>query len=140
MPESNIGAVNATPLIDVVLCMIVFFLIVGRLAETQRAPMQLPQSVSGEQETPPNSLVINIVPGEGPGSATRVIVDDDEVGYEGIEPALRARLARQPNVVVQIRAPRGSTYGLVEPALEACGRAGVPDVRLATERAEGGAS
>ena len=35
MPEETVAPVNATPLIDVVLCMIVFFLIVGRLAESQ---------------------------------------------------------------------------------------------------------
>ncbi|MBL0920674.1 MAG: biopolymer transporter ExbD [Phycisphaerales bacterium] len=137
MPEDSVAPVNATPLIDVVLCMIVFFLIVGRLAETQRTPMRLPESSVGSAQMPPDSFVVNIIPGEG-GVGAQVIVNNADVGFEGIEPALRERLERQPNVVVQIRAPRDAPYGLIEPALEACAKAGAPEFRLATERAGGG--
>lgn len=131
--EETVVPVNMTPLIDVVLCMIVFFLIVGRLAEAQRQPMALPESAAGRADMPSDSFVINIVPLGASGGA-RVLVDDDEVGYEGVGPALRARLAREPNVTVQIRAPRDIAFGLIEPALDACAEAGVRDVRLATRR------
>lgn len=134
MPEESVAPVNATPLIDVVLCMIVFFLIVGRLAETQRTPMRLPESASGTAEMPPDSFVVNIIPAAHPADPAQVIVNDLDVGFEGIEAALRERLERQPNVVVQVRAPRDAAYALIEPALEACARAGAPEVRLATER------
>jgi len=142
--EDTVAPVNMTPLIDVVLCMIVFFLIVGRLAETQRSPMELPESISGRADMPQDSFVINIDPGgrDGdPGAGPIVMVDDEIVGYAAVTSLLRARLSREPNVVVQIRAPRDAPFGLVEPALDACAEAGVRDVRLATRRPddEGGA-
>lgn len=130
-----VAAVNATPLIDVVLCMIVFFLIVGKLAATQRTPMQLPESVSGAPDMPPDSFVINILPAVGPGPVM-LMVDNQEVTTDRIGPLLAARLARNPRVTVQIRAPRSTPYGVIEPAIEACAAAGVRDVRLATERAD----
>lgn len=135
MPEESTAPVNATPLIDVVLCMIVFFLIVGRLAETQRTPMRLPVSAVGTAQMPPDSFVVNIIPGESVSAPAQIIVNNEDVGYEGIEPALRERLERQPNVVVQVRAPRDAPYGMIEPALEACSKAGAAEVNLATERA-----
>lgn len=135
-PESAAAAVNATPLIDVVLCMIIFFLIVGRLAETQRAPMILPESVAGAPDMPPDSLVINLLDSPADDAPISLLLDDRAAAIDDVEPALRDRLARQPNVVVQLRAPRDTPYSRIEPILEACSRAGVADVRLATERVE----
>ncbi len=140
LPEETVAPVNATPLIDVVLCMIVFFLIVGRLAESQRTPMRLPESASGMPDMPPDSFVINIVPGATPGAEPTLVVNDAQVHFDEIEALLKARLETHPNVVVQVRAPRDAPYGLVEPALEACARAGAPEVRLATERIGAGAA
>lgn len=136
--HEGVSPVNATPLIDVVLCMIVFFLLVGRLAQTQRIPMRLPESASGSADMPRDSFVINLVPGEGPGGAAKILVNDLVVGIEGVAPALSARLNDNPGVTVQIRAPRDIAYGQVEPILEACASAGVTDVRLATDRAQSG--
>ncbi len=137
--HDEVSPVNATPLIDVVLCMIVFFLLVGRLAQTQRIPMRLPESASGSADMPRDSFVINLVPGEGAGGGVKILVNDAVIGIEGVGPALSARLNDNPGVTVQIRAPRDIAYGEVEPILEACASAGVSDVRLATDRTPGGA-
>lgn len=135
MPVSEPAtAVNATPLIDVVLCMIVFFLIVGKLAATRRTPMDLPRSATGAPEMPPDSFVINIVPSDA-GRPPSVVIESETTDLAGITPMLQARLARNPRVTVQIRAPRNAAYSAIEPAIEAAAAAGVRDVRLATDRA-----
>lgn len=130
--HDEVQPVNATPLIDVVLCMIVFFLIVGNLAEGQRAPVELPVSATGRQEKPPESLVINLVVREGE-DEPRVMADADEVGFEGVTAAVREAVARSAAIEVQLRAPRDIGYGWVERALERCAEAGVRDVKLATQ-------
>lgn len=135
-PEAT-SPVNATPLIDVVLCMIVFFLLVGRLAQSQRTPMRLPESAAGSADMPRNSFVINLMPGDDPSGPPRALVNDAPTPIDGVGPALAARLRTDPTVTVQVRAPRDMAYGLIEPVLEACAAAGVADVRLATERADG---
>lgn len=143
--QEDVSPVNATPLIDVVLCMIVFFLLVGRLAQTQRIPMRLPESASGSPDMPRDSFVINVVPeGGSPASPTgagvRILVNDQVVGLDAVAPALAAHLVTHPAVTVQIRAPRDVAYGVVEPILEACASVGVADVRLATDRSGAGAA
>lgn len=129
--------VNATPLIDVVMCLIVFFLMVGRLAEQQRVEVRLPESALGEEERSSERFVINVLAGDE-GSA-RFVVGDREMSAEEVSGTLRARLDAGADVSVQIRADRGMAFGLIEPAMEACVEAGVKNVRLATEKTNGGA-
>jgi biopolymer transport protein ExbD len=133
------AAVNATPLIDVVLCMIVFFLIVGKLAESQRLAMDLPEARTGESEQPRESFVINLV--RGGGLEPRIVVAGEDVDLEQMERQLRERAAETPDLSVEVRAPGDAPYRWIERAMDACARAGVADVRLAASRPrEGGGS
>jgi biopolymer transport protein ExbD len=135
-PETS-AAVNATPLIDVVLCMIIFFLIVGQLAEGQRLAMDLPEAQTGESERPRESYVINVVR-ESDASEPALIVGGETLTLEGVEEALRERASRTPDLAVEIRAPGDAPYRWIERTMDACARAGVSDVRLAAARpAEG---
>ncbi len=127
--------VNATPLIDVVMCLIVFFLMVGRLAEKQRVEVRLPESALGEEERASERFVINVV--EGAEGGARFVVGDRELSAEEVAGTLRSRLDAGADVSVQIRADRGMAYGMIEPAMDACVEAGVKNVRLATEKSAG---
>ena len=131
-PETQ-TAVNATPLIDVVLCMIVFFLIVGQLAEGQRLAMDLPEAQTGESERPRESYVINLVR-DAASDDPMLVVGGDTLTLDGIESSLRERAERTPDIAVEIRAPGDAPYGWIERAMDACAKAGVSDVRLAAAR------
>lgn len=137
--ETN-AAVNATPLIDVVLCMIVFFLIVGQLAEGQRLVMDLPEAATGESERPRESFVINLLSaGDGRSDSPRIVVSGEEFDLEGVERAVRERTRESPGLAVEVRAPGDAPYRWVEQTMDACARAGVRDVRLAAARPREGA-
>jgi biopolymer transport protein ExbD len=125
------GDVNVTPLIDVVMCMIVFFLIVGKLVADQRAQLRLPETRSGSARPAQDVFVINVL-ASAEGEA-RVVVDNDPVETPVLRELLRARLLRDPATVVQLRASRELPYGAVRPVIDACRDAGVPSVRLAAE-------
>ncbi len=148
---SSVEGVNVTPMIDVVMCLIIFFLIVGKLAHDQVAGMRLPQTRIGEGEGPRGGIVISISPARaGEAGAVRW-------SAEGIEPALFARVRVQQQEVqsagelqqalqtalgptapgaarVQVRADRDAPYGLVEPAMRSCRALGISGVMLVTER------
>src|SRR3954465_2361243 len=48
MPEMKEGGVNVTPLIDVVMCLIIFFMLVAKIGvSTGASPMELPQTIMG---------------------------------------------------------------------------------------------
>ncbi|MCW5764452.1 MAG: biopolymer transporter ExbD [Phycisphaeraceae bacterium] len=142
-PAGTLEAVNVTPMIDVVMCLIVFFLIVGKLAADTGGTVRLPGSAAGLAATRPPALTILVGPPEGAerptrwgGVPARVLVDGRAVTDEAaLETLLRERLATlEPGAPVQVRADRDMRYEAVEPVLRACGRAGLTNLRLATER------
>lgn len=120
------GGVNVTPLIDVVMVMIVFYLIVGKLAEARDVPMRLPEARGGSSERPPRMLTISVTPSE-------VIVDRSPVATHLLDALIRERLAGRADTVVQVRAARDLPYSAVQPVIDACRRAGIASIRLATE-------
>lgn len=125
------GDVNVTPLIDVVMCMIVFFLIVGKLVADQRAQLRLPETRSGSDRAAQDVLVINVLANGG--GQPKVVVDNTPVDTPGLRELVRARLGDTPALIVQLRASRDLPYGAVGPIIDACRDAGVPAVRLAAE-------
>jgi len=122
--------VNLTPMIDVVMVLIVFFLIVGNLASARYARVDLPDARRAGLIETTDPLVINAVVGSG----ERVfLVDGVELDESALETLVRAARRDRPDRPVRIRADRSLTYGEVRPAIEACRRAGVARVWLATQ-------
>lgn len=124
------GDINVTPLIDVVMVMIVFYLIVGKLAEAQRTPMLLPAAAAGEAHRAQDVLAINILPGA---DEPRVIIEGTPVAARLLPGLIRERLALKPELVVHLRGSRDLPYAAVDPVVRACRSAGITTVRLATE-------
>lgn len=120
---------NVTPMIDVVMCLIVFYLIVGHLVMEREGLARLPESMRGEeQDDYVEPIVIAII------NAESVSVDGVETSIERLESVLSGKRAQQPGVTVRLRAGREMAYELVEPVVEACRGAGVTSLELATER------
>lgn len=124
----DIGRINVTPLIDVVMCLIVFFLLVGQLALDRRGTDPLPRTVFGEQGEPPEPVVVSLL------DDGMVLLDGVERPVESLETALAGRLARDPSLRVRVRAGRDRDFAEVRPVLTACADAGVRTLELATER------
>lgn len=156
--EHHSGEINVTPLIDVVMCLIIFYLMVGKLATDRKTPVTLPESAVGA-EAEHGMLIVNVArpvpgietatPGGGGGgwpsetaSAARVVVDGNPLeSEEALQRLVRSRLDADSSLVVQIRAEQEFAFGVVAPVMRACTRGGAKSVRLAARReagAEGG--
>lgn len=122
------GKINVTPMIDVVMCLIVFYLIVGRLAADQRSGMRLPESQIGLTDKAQELLIVNVLP-DG-----RIVIDAQAIPAAALAATIRERLAAKPDVVVEIRGARELPFASVSGVIAACKEAGVASVRLATER------
>jgi len=122
---------NVTPLIDVVMVLIIFFLLVGKLASDRHAPVSLPASAAGVTEQNASALVISIALRESGGST--LTVNSDPVALADLTTVLRARAANAVSGV-SIRADRRLAFAQVRPVLDACREAGLTSVRLATKR------
>jgi biopolymer transport protein ExbD len=60
--STALEAINVTPLIDVVMCLIIFFLIVGKLAHEQGARVNLPATGLGTTDEDRRAVVITVAP------------------------------------------------------------------------------
>lgn len=129
------GKINVTPLIDVVMVLIIFYLIVGKLAMQRLEAVDLPVSALGAPDRAGAPLVVEVLAG-GDG-AVRLTADGVAVTPESLEALVRSRREADPALVVQVRADRATDYTLVAPAVEACRRAGLASLRLVTLRPGG---
>jgi biopolymer transport protein ExbD len=133
--QHAVGKINVTPLIDVVMCLIIFYLIVGRLA-TDRSVV-VPRSTTGLAESGPAPLTIEIVDSDDGSGGHEVVVSGALVDASGLEKAVSAAAAGSDGPrPVQIRAGQDLPYSALSPVLSACKRAGLTSVRLVTERAQ----
>jgi biopolymer transport protein ExbD len=132
----EVGKVNVTPMIDVVMCLIIFYLLVGKLAMTNRVD-NLPSSGSGSTANSASAVIVDIV--ETTGDDEPVISVDGTTGdLAGLEAVLTARGGGTPGKAsgteVQIRASKDLPYAKLAPVLAVCRRAGLTSVRLVAER------
>jgi len=136
--------INATPRIDVVMCLIIFFLVVGKLATDRGYAVPLPGSSVGQDETSASILVVTVAQLAGGRQASGSIWDrlgitvqaDGEVcpDVAFLESAVRAKLRQARDTSIQVRGDRALQFGQIEPVLRACGQAGAKSVRFATEK------
>jgi biopolymer transport protein ExbD len=123
--EHPVAHVNVTPMIDVVMCLIVFYLIVGRLVLERRGEVSLPVSTVGDAVPErADPAVISVEKGGALRLDGRPITLDD----------LADTLALRPNRRVRLRADRTLPFDAIRPILDACRAAGVRTIDLATER------
>ncbi len=132
-----------TPLIDVVMCLIIFFLIMGKLATDRGVNVRLPEARSGQDETSPHTLIITIAglaadtPRVSGWAAQGLLVQvegKEVIDALGVEGAVRSAILSEPMTSVQVRADRELSFGSVEPVLRAAGLGGAKSVRLAAEK------
>lgn len=133
--DTHSAVVNVTPLIDVVMCLIIFYLLVGKLAMEQRTKMVLPSSGSGITQIEPSVLTIEIPTDPALGEAR---LDGRTVSLAELKSSLSTKVAANATLAVQLRADRAMPFSRVQPVLDACREAGLSTVRLATMRAAGG--
>lgn len=131
------GHTNVTPLIDVVMCLIVFYLIVGRLAgDAGAAKLTPPATRVGEQVSPPR-VVLSVAPG-AQGQEVDIRADGRVVTIEELADTIGRLVGVVSAAEVGVRADRRLSWGQVRPVVDACRSAGVRTIKLITERAEGG--
>lgn len=125
------GHPNLTPMIDVVMCLIVFYLLVGQLASDQRSDLALPRSATGDERQDAQAAFVNV---RLEGDRLALDVDGSAVPLAQLGRAVRAAPS------VHLRADAQLPYERLGPVLAELRRAGVRSVRVATEQTSLGGS
>jgi biopolymer transport protein ExbD len=130
--------VNVTPMIDVVMCLIIFYLMVGHLASGRSGSVSLPSAGQGERAEQSAPIVLNLAPSDepdaAPDAAPVLTIGTERVAMQNLTQRLKDLAALTPGAEVQIRADRRLAYGSVSPVLNACREAGLLSVKLVAQR------
>ena len=120
---------NMTPMVDVILNLLIFFMIGSRFVEDERqVDIQLP-SVSHAQPltAPPREIVINVY------ADGRMIVDQKPVSAENLENMLSDARSRYADQAVLIRGDGKGSYQSIMDVLSICQKAKIHKYSLATQ-------
>jgi biopolymer transport protein ExbD len=163
MPDIKEGNVNVTPLIDVVMCLIIFFMLVAKIGVTTGAEQQIdiPVSELGKDIKDigiESALVLNVREVSGLPMITAMVESDGTMSKSGrpvelkifdpttnrypLREALarlrqgdpRLRIKENPEFKVIIRGDRNITYRTIDPVLLACMEAKVKNVTFNTAK------
>lgn len=129
---SNEGAgarINVTPMIDVVMVLIVFYLLVGQLAIDRKASIALPGSSTGIDESREIDPIIIGITADG-----FISINGAAIESERFEGEIEGMHTRAPNTPVRVRADRSAPFGVVRPIMHALRDAGITQVELMTEQ------
>ena len=121
--ERAMAEINITPLVDVMLVLLVIFLLSMPIV-TRTLPLQLP-AASPPQPVQPTRLALDI------SAAGELRLDGAALPAAALDAALAERLAREPGLVLQLRASSDRDYQAFAAALAQAQRSGVRHIVLA---------
>ena len=127
-----LAELNITPLLDLVFVLLIIFMITTPLME-QQLPVDLPKATTSLPTTMPDPKSILTLTLSKDGS---VLLGSEKVTLDQLTPLLTRRKARDPELVVSLRADSSLPYEKIFRALEAVRSAGArldlantPDIR-----------
>lgn len=119
------------PMIDMVFLLLVFFMCVSSLAQADKSvQVDLPEST--ESKVPENLASRGIITIQEDGS---LHLGARPVDLEELPGEIRSALREIPDLRIQVRADRSTTYGKIQQVLRVCAEAGVLDVIYSTHQA-----
>ena len=118
---------NLTPMIDIVLLLVIFFMVGTQFTEAERQyEIELPTVTEARPLTgTPDELVVNVA------EDGQVFLGDVPVTDEQLRTELVAAKARYSDQAVVIRGDRDLMYQKVMTLLNICQRAGINNIQLA---------
>ena len=120
---------NMTPLVDVILNLLIFFMLGTRFAEEERqVDIQLPTVSHAQPLTaPPDEIVINVFP-DG-----HLVVNQETLSSAQLEMLLHKAQQRYAEQAVLIRGDGKGTYQSIMDVLSICQQARIHNYSLATQ-------
>jgi biopolymer transport protein ExbD len=159
LPQIKEGNVNVTPLIDVVMCLIIFFMLVAKIGVDTGADRRItiPASLQGlDIKDMGNTLTLNIQPGPGEQPIVTALIGGVVQEVKLVDPASGAKpllntllkfrygkdlraggsneLADNPDFKIIIRGDSEMGYQYLEPVLITCAEANVKNVNFNTRK------
>ncbi len=133
---------NATPMVDVIFLLTIFFMLVTRFSSAEQVPMELPQPDSSQAKltSTPVRVVINCRVGDADdpafGDVRYSVGPNQPEPLQVISDRLAAMHRDAPKLTVIVRADRRLTYANVRPVMDMIARHGIRMLNVVAHVAE----
>ncbi|GGZ38579.1 ExbD/TolR family protein [Asticcacaulis endophyticus] len=119
--------INITPMVDLTFVLLVIFILMTTAA-IQGVKVNLPKASSSVSLAQPTTKAITV------DSAGQIYLDTFPVTLDELESELRTLKSATPEFPVVIKGDRVSQYGRIMEVLDVCGRVGITQIGLVSER------
>jgi len=141
-PRATPLDLNLAPMVDVMMCLLIFFMLATKMVEQEHSRVDLPvarAAEEAEQQSLSNRFVVNVRPAAGGDvGVVEYVLRERPMPIERVLEQLAAQQRLDPEVNCVVRADRGIAYRHVEALLSGCAELGVRRLTLAALRGEGG--
>jgi biopolymer transport protein ExbD len=127
-PDTTPIDLNLAPMVDVMMCLLIFFMLATKMVEREHTAVDLPSAARAREPDPTEMgrrVVINVLSGGAENEDAVYRVGDHSVSLADLEKRLAAERARNPEVRCLIRADKELPYSTIESVMLICARAGV---------------
>jgi biopolymer transport protein ExbD len=120
---------NLTPMIDVILTLVIFFLVAARFTDAEKAiDLQVPNvSSRSALATAAAPKVVNVL------ADGRIMLGAQPISLDELVEQLKTAHGQYQKLSVLVRGDRGATHGRMTDVYDACRRAGINDVAVAVK-------
>ena len=120
---------NLTPMIDVILTLVIFFMVASRFTEEEKALDLKVPSVSSRAAVAagPQPKIVNVF------SDGRVLLGTLPVSLEELTSQLSDARGQYQKISVLVRGDRNTTHGRMTDVYDACRRAGIAEVAVSVK-------
>lgn len=137
-PKTTRLDLNLAPMVDVMMCLLIFFMLATRMVEQENSQIDLPVAAASkevEKQALGNRFVVNIRPAD---HGAQYIVRESIVAFTEVRDLLAIEAARDPGVNCVIRADHELPYRYVQAVMAACANARIQNVTFGALRSNGG--
>lgn len=139
-PKATSLALNLAPMVDVMMCLMIFFMLATKMVEQEKSRISLPVAQSArdtDKESGDIRFVVNVRPRKSDGMPI-YIVREEEMKLADVLKRLSAAASVNRNIECVIRADRDMAYEHVEAIMLGCAQSGIHHVTFGALRRDEG--
>ncbi|HKQ46654.1 MAG TPA: biopolymer transporter ExbD [Phycisphaerae bacterium] len=139
IPSAASFDLNLAPMVDVMMCLLIFFMLATRMVEQEISRIDLPVARAAQDPEGGDRdrrIVINIADADGRG-APRYLIREEPRSLAEVLNHIDTQAQEHPDITCMIRADRRLPYGHIDAVLQGCARAGVSDITFGALRYDG---
>lgn len=123
--RDTFNEINITPLTDIFLVLLIIMMVIAPLLDQQGLNLAVPNNVEVQDVKHDNKLISVTVSDDD-----RYYIDDQEVSYDQLEPAIKQRIKDFPEGLLILAQPEAS-HGAVVKLMDTARNAGVTNISVA---------